>query len=235
MALCQQDVEANGIQLRQLGRASRQPLLFWRRCGICRVRLTPEAANRSTAWLACRYHPGPGQQPAASSWEQLAHPLVAAAAAGSLFATESKMLGGKLGASDLVFAVAACSERRWVAVEVDGEGHTTKPWGNSSQRQRRLQDSEKDAAAWAARQPLVRLHYADSHQWQHALTAARLYVQQGCQALLLYTESYAIPSRLLPAGGQERQLNWAQVSNAPALGSVWHAASRCSRLSSRVQ
>lgn len=221
-------MEASGIQLSQLGRASRRPLVFWRSCGACRVRLTAEAANRCTAWLACRYHPGPGQ-PTASSWEQLALPLVAAAAAGGTYATESKMLGSKLGASDFVFAAAAGSGRRWVAVEVDGETHFHKPRGGSSQQERRRQDSEKDEAAWAAQQPLVRLHYADRHEWRYALAAAQHYVQLRCRSLLLYTRSYASPSRLLAADGTERHINWAQVGCSPSLGSGWHSSTWCNR------
>lgn len=139
------------------------------------------------------------------------------------------MLGGKLGASDFIFAAAAGSEPRWVAVEVDGETHFRKPRGGSSQQQRRRQDREKDEAAWAAGLPLVRLHYADRHEWRHALAAARLYAQQGCRHLLLYTGSYASPSRLIPADGSERQLNWAQVGCLPSLGSAWPSSSQCNR------
>lgn len=218
LALRHHDEADSSQQLRQLPKTSREPLLFWRSCGICRVRLTPEAANSSTAWPACRYHPQPGQQAAASSWEQQAMPLVQGMAAGGLYATESKMLGQKFGASDFIFAVAVGSKQRWVAVEVDGESHFSKPRGRTTQHQRRQQDNNKDAAAWAAGLPVVRLHHADTHEWQHALAAARHYVQQHCRSMLLYTSSYDCPSRLLPAEGDERQPNWAQVSILTTLG-----------------
>ena len=136
-------------------------------------------------------------------------------AAGGLCATESKMLGQKYGASDCIFAVSVDGKQRWVAVEVDGETHFSKPRGRTTQQQRRRQDSDKDAAAWAAGLPLVRLHHADSHEWQHALAAARHYVQQRCRSLLLYTSTYNCPSRLLPVQGEERHPNWKQVRCLP--------------------
>lgn len=233
--MCHYDEKASGKRLQLLPSTSRQQLLFWRRCGICHVRMTPEAANRSTAWLACKYHPPAGEQPTASQWEQKALPLVQAVAAGGLYATESKMLGSTKGASDFIFAAAAgSSQHPWVAVEVDGEGHFHKPRGGASQcPQQRRRDKEKDAAAWARLLPTVRLHYQDSHEWAHALAAAQHYVRQGCRAFLLYTSSYPCASRLLPPDGPEREVKWAQVGSLPSWGSAWRGAIRCSRRSKR--
>lgn len=173
--------------------------------------LTPEAANKGEAWCLCPHHPQPGQQRTASSHEQHALPLVAALAAGGLWATDSKMLGRHKGASDFIFVAAPGCPPRWVAVEVDGETHFEQPDSRSTRAQRERQDREKDEAAWAAGLPLVRLHHLDKGTWAWALAAARCYVAAGCRRLLLYTEEYTKASRLEPDTGGARDINWRQV------------------------
>lgn len=153
----------NEQQHSSIAKCSRLRLVFKRQCGICRVLLTAEGANRSTAWLQCKYHPGAGSPATASKWEQAAWKAVQHVAERSTVATESKVLGNTCGPTDLLSPVLASSSIRWVAVEVDGSTHTDHPWDGGSYRERQRQDSEKDAAAWQRQQPVVRLHYEDAH------------------------------------------------------------------------
>lgn len=193
--------------------------MFKRSCGICRVLMTADGANKPGSdppFLKCKYHPKPDSQARASSWERKARGMVEQVAADSVVATESKVLG-KLGTIDLLFPVRqpGSSCIKWVAVEVDGAAHFEKPWKNSSQLVRRQQDREKDAAAWRANQRVVRLHHGDSELWPAALEAAKRLaeVEQLC-SYCLYTPSYAeheCTSRVKHSHGSEEELSWSQV------------------------
>lgn len=178
------------MQHSQIPKCSRQRLAFRRQCGRCLVLLTAEGANRSQAWLACKYHCEPGSSAAASSWECQAYAAVQRVALHDVVATESKVLGKDYGPTDLLFPVQLSSGSVcWVAVEVDGEGHFRKPWRGATQLVRQQQDAEKDAAAWHSRLPVVRLHHGDTAFWPLALAVARWLVQQQC-LFTLYTPSY---------------------------------------------
>lgn len=179
--------------------------------------LTAEGANRSQAWLHCKFHPqlGSTAKPP-SKWEGLAHAAVQKVAAHGVVATESKVLGREVGPTDLLFPVqhSSSSSMCWVAVEVDGEGHFEKPWGGGSQLRQRRVDEEKDAAAWRSRLPVVRLHHADVADWHLTLLMARSLAQQQC-LFTLFTpsyEDYNLATQLCPAGGNAPiKQTWGQV------------------------
>lgn len=177
--------------------------------------LTAEGANRSQAWLACKYHPEPGSSATASSWECKAYAAVQQVALHGVVATESKVLGKDPGPTDLLFPVQIDSGSVcWVAVEVDGEGHFHKPYGGTSQLVRQQQDVDKDAAAWHSRLPVVRLHHSDTDAWPMALALARFLVQHQC-LFTLYTPSYedsACVTRVQPIDASTPiDLTWGQV------------------------
>lgn len=182
------------------------------------MQLTPEAANRKEAWLRCRYC---DQPVAASSHEQRAEAAVAAlaAATGCRMVTESKLLGQTFGATDLAFEVQRPAGKCWVGVEVDGESHTIRPDGRSSQQERQRQDMEKDTAAWGERSPavpIVRLHHADQAEWEHALLAAWSYAHRYL-TFIIYTSSYTAhhcSSQGMTTAGEHVSLNqWHQVGS----------------------
>lgn len=223
----------------QLAKCSSRQLVFWRRCRQCRVVLTAEGANGSKAWLHCKYHPEAGSKAEASRWEQHARRLLQQLADNSVVATESRILGKGYGASDLLAAArTAGGSRCWVAVEVDGETHFSRPWRGGSKRLRRQQDQEKDERAWQRHQRTVRLHHADTEVWGDALLAAQAYaMMQHLQTFILYTPSYeelGCTSRALRTDGTEVPLNYAQVGCCCSPSTSLHASSRCSRRSSRA-
>lgn len=165
--------------------------------------ITAEGANRSEAWLKCKYHPEPGRPAKASSWEQLGYNEVQRVALHGVVATESKVLPYPFGGTDLLFPVHRSSGPiYWVAVEVDGETHFgVKPWNaqraqqrQQQEQQQRQRDAAKDAAAWEQRQSVVRLHHSDTAEWRYALEMARWLACQEC-LFTLYTPSYEYQAR----------------------------------------
>lgn len=207
----------------QVPKRSSRRLVFKRGCGVCRVLLTADGANKpgcDPPWLDCKYHPKPDSQLTASSWESMARGMVEQVAAGGVVATESKVLG-RLGPSDLLFPVGQPGSGSiiWVAVEVDGESHFDKPWQGrrrgSGQQERRQQDREKDAAAWARGQRMVRLHHNDTELWPAALAAGqRLAQAEQLQNFCIYTPSYTdyhCTNCVKYCDGSEDELSWSQV------------------------
>lgn len=208
--------------------------------------LTAEGANVSMAWLQCRYHPESGSSVAASMLEQTAEPLVRRAAGTALWATESRLLKGKHGASDFVLDLRPGpakqpEARHLAAIEVDGTQHFERPRSDRSQLERRRIDREKDEAAWQQRRPVVRLHHADIHQWTGVLAAAKHYgKQQGLLTFILYTESYNLPSQGLWADGTETEIKWHEVGGWVGAAGWWrqltfHCLARFQPLESEIQ
>lgn len=151
------------------------------------------------------------------SLEQTARVLVIRAAGSNLWATESKLLGGKHGASDFILDLhggPACkpAERRWAVVEVDGSQHFDRPRKDTGRAKRRRIDVEKDEAAWQQRRPVLRLHYADQADWPDLLAAAREYGRQPqLVTFALYTDSYTQTSKALLQDGIATTLEWWKV------------------------
>lgn len=208
--------------------ASRR-LAFVRACGCCRVLLTAQGANADPTppattppWLHCKYHMRHGKDQGPSMWERTARDYVEAVAAGGLVATESRMLG-RAGATDLLFRVLqpATGKHKEVAVEVDGETHSGRPWNSGSQQERQEVDRRRDEAAWELPLPHVRLHHKDSPMWGAALQAAqRLARLPQLRTFSIYTPSYAehaCTSRVQYIDGRTEELSWDQVGGPLAL------------------
>lgn len=176
-----------------------------------------EGANRSDAWRLCKHCPEAGNKAAASSLEQIAWVMVKKEAGSNLWATESKLLGGKHGASDFILDLLGGparqpSARRWAVVEVDGSQHFDKPRKDTSRAERRRIDREKDEAAWQQRRPVLRLHYADMQSWPDLFAAARHYGRQSQLVnFALYTDSYHQTSLGLWKDGSVTELDWWKV------------------------
>lgn len=165
------------------------------------VLLTPDAANASGAFQRCIYCSRPKRadkrRQAASSYAREAEELLRDFAfyppCPPIIITESKVLGGKLGAIDLSFPVRTSRALRWVHVEVDSSTHFEKPWGGGAGNAQQAADRRKDAAAWEQGRMLVRLHFADKDSWRAALNTASSYAsEEAMQRFILYTDSYKL-------------------------------------------
>ena len=222
-----------------IARCSRLQLLFWRRCGRCRVLQTAEGANKGDAWRLCKHCPEPGSKAGASSLEQVAWVMVKKAAGSQLWATESRLLGGTHGASDFILDLQGGparqpAERRWAVVEVDGSRHFDKPRKDTGRAERRRIDREKDEAAWQQRRPVLRLHHADMQDWPDLLAAARHYSRQSqLVTFALYTTSYHQPSLGLWKCGSTTELSWWKVGGWVGWHGHLHGRGACAWGSSR--
>lgn len=98
--------------------------------------------------------------------------LLRAFASDSFLVTEWRALRGTYGAFDFSMPVRVGTQLRWVHVEVDGQGHTSKAWQSSNLEEQQSRDREKDVAARERGMMLVRLHHMDICGWGRLLKAA---------------------------------------------------------------
>lgn len=157
--------------------------------------------------MSCLYHdaPPPGAEEEqkdskyARAAERLVRNYIFYPPCTPFLVTESKFLGGKLGALDFSVPVLTPWGLRWVHVEVDGETHFTKPRQGESVWGQRERDRRKDAAAWEQKQMLVRLHHGDwragggeQPEWEAALQRAfQLAWQERPHRFLILSKSFS--------------------------------------------
>lgn len=172
---------------------------FWRRrCGQHGAHMSVEAAN-GEAFPVCVYCDDPSTLPAgimpASSYAQEADRLLRSLPSLVRLVTERKELNGTYGGFDFSALLCCAWGRRWLEVEVDGEGHFKCMYDTSAEQQQDA-DQRKDAASWQAGRCLLRLHFLDREEWPRFLcTAVELATQPTQVKLLLYTTSYDKPRR----------------------------------------